>query len=111
TRVQYVDLKTYLPDDIITKVDRATMAVGLEARPPLLDHKLIETVFRVPALIRVKNGQQKHLLRSVMQGTLPDAILQREKKGFSSPLIAWLRDEQSWAEQRIAASGRLIQKD
>ena len=108
TRLQYLDLKTYLPDDILTKVDRASMAVGLEARPPLLDHLLIEAVFRVPWAIRFRNAEKKHLLKQAMNGILPVQILTRGKKGFSSPLIEWMAAERSWVDDFLRRSPRLI---
>lgn len=104
TRVQYVDLKTYLPDDILTKVDRASMAVALEARPPLLDHLLIEAVFRVPWRIRFRDAQKKYLLKKAMVGVLPESILTRRKKGFSAPLMQWMGTEQIWIYEFLKSS-------
>jgi asparagine synthase (glutamine-hydrolysing) len=108
TRVQYVDLKTYLPDDILTKVDRATMSVALEARPPLLDHRLIEAVFSVPVAVRVRHAEKKYLLKRALADRLPAAILDRGKKGFSSPLMQWMAEERGWAEGFLAAAPRLV---
>jgi asparagine synthase (glutamine-hydrolysing) len=108
TRVQYLDLKTYLPDDILTKVDRATMSVGLEARPALLDHRLIEALFRIPARLRFKWTKPKHLLTRAMENTLPRVILHRAKKGFSSPLMKWMADERPWAQRFLKESARLV---
>jgi asparagine synthase (glutamine-hydrolysing) len=90
TRLQYLDIKTYLPDDILTKVDRASMAFGLEVRPPLLDHRLIEAVFAVPARVRCPTGANKYMLRRMAQELVPAEVLWREKKGFSAPLTSWL---------------------
>jgi asparagine synthase (glutamine-hydrolysing) len=101
TRVQYVDLKTYLPGDILTKVDRASMAVSLEVRPPLLDHELVEAVFALPAGIRVPGGRSKGLLKEAMRGRLPDQILDRPKKGFSAPWDVWLRELRPWAAHQL----------
>lgn len=95
TRLQYLDIKTYLPDDVLTKLDRATMAVGLEGRVPLLDHELVELVFRLPVEVRNPNGQKKFLMKKALAGILPDAILERPKKGFSPPLDSWLPRAQS----------------
>ena len=111
TRIQYLDLKTYLPDDILTKVDRASMAVGLETRPPLLDHRLIETVFQVPSMIRFRNGEKKYLLKRAMQGILPDTILSRRKKGFSSPLMQWVNQESNWVQAFLQRSSKLIRSE
>jgi len=92
SRMQYLDIKTYLHDDILTKVDRASMAVSLEARVPLLDHELMEAVFSIPAGVRNRHGQQKFLFRKVVQHHLPAEILNRGKRGFSVPLYEWLKD-------------------
>ncbi|MDX2054164.1 MAG: asparagine synthase (glutamine-hydrolyzing) [Polyangiaceae bacterium] len=89
SRLQYLDLHTYLPDDILTKVDRASMALGLELRPPLIDHPLLEFVASVPAKIRVPPGRLKHLLKMALREVLPRSILERPKQGFSVPLAAW----------------------
>lgn len=90
SRLQYLDLKTYLPDDILTKVDRASMAVSLEVRVPLLDHELVETVAGFPSHLRYNNGEKKYILKKAMDRILPSEILARGKKGFSSPLDQWL---------------------
>ncbi len=86
SRMQYVDLKTYLPDDILTKVDRASMAVSLEVRPPLLDHEFLELIASLPPEFRF----DKRILRAAVSDLLPPAILMRPKKGFSSPMLDWL---------------------
>jgi asparagine synthase (glutamine-hydrolysing) len=93
--VQYCDLHTYLPLDILTKVDRMTMAHSIEARPPLLDHKLVEFAARVPADLRVRNGATKHLFKRAMRGVLPHHIINRTKHGFAVPLARWFRGELS----------------
>lgn len=111
TRMQYLDLKTYLPDDILTKVDRASMAVSLEVRPPLLDHLLVEAVFSVPAEIRFRNAEKKYLLKQAMNGVLPAEVLTRGKKGFSSPLTQWMGEEKEWVQEFIGRSPRIVQKD
>ena len=98
-RAQYLDLKTYLPSDILTKVDRASMAVSLEVRPPLLDHELIEFVFRLPTALRFRNGEKKYLLKRAMKKLLPEEILKRGKKGFSLPWRFWSGQSQSWIGQ------------
>ena len=74
---QYSDLESYLPLDILTKVDRMTMAHSIEARPPLLDHKLVEFAATVPAHMRLHNGTTKYLLKQAMRGVLPDGIIDR----------------------------------
>lgn len=92
SRLQYLDLHTYLPDDILTKVDRASMAHGLELRPPLIDHRLVEFVASVPEKIRVPPGRLKHLLKMALRGILPSSILERPKQGFSVPLAVWAEE-------------------
>ena len=91
--VQYRDLHTYLPLDILTKVDRATMAHSLEARPPLLDHRLVEFAATVPAHYRLRGGSTKYLFKQAMRSLLPDQIIDRRKHGFAVPIAQWLRGE------------------
>src|SRR6266550_1274967 len=85
------DVNNYLPDDLLVKMDVATMAHSLEARSPFLDHKLMEFVARVPANLKMREGKSKYLLKSALRGVLPDAILDRPKMGFGVPLGSWLR--------------------
>jgi asparagine synthase (glutamine-hydrolysing) len=90
-RALYVDVKTYLLDDILTKVDRMSMAVSLEARDPLLDHKLLEFAATVPSSLKLRHGQSKYLLRRVLERRIPKAIVDRPKQGFEAPIANWLR--------------------
>jgi len=90
---QYCDLHTYLPLDILTKVDRMTMAHSIEARPPLLDHRLVEFAARVPSHFRLRDDTTKYLLKRAMRGVLPDEIIDRRKQGFAVPLARWFRGE------------------
>ena len=90
-RSLYVDANTYLIDDIMTKVDRASMAVSLEAREPLLDHKLLEFAATVPVGLKLKNGQGKYLLRRLLERSVPTSIVDRPKQGFEAPIGEWLR--------------------
>ncbi|MFA7602981.1 MAG: XrtA/PEP-CTERM system amidotransferase [Novosphingobium sp.] len=90
-RAQYADLKFWLPGDILTKVDRASMAVGLEAREPLLDHRLIEFAAGLPERLRMRGGQGKWLMKRTMRRYLPDDILYRPKQGFVTPIAQWFR--------------------
>ena len=91
SRAQYADLKIWLPGDILTKVDRASMAVGLEAREPLLDHRLVEFAARLPADMRLRSGTGKWLMKRALGRRLPDEILHRRKMGFATPVSAWFR--------------------
>ncbi|HUG42749.1 MAG TPA: asparagine synthase (glutamine-hydrolyzing) [Acidobacteriota bacterium] len=90
-QLQYVDLKTYLADNILTKLDRMSMAASIEARPALLDHRLVEFALNLPPHWKLNRGRTKIILREMMRGRLPSAILKRPKKGFSIPLKNWLR--------------------
>jgi asparagine synthase (glutamine-hydrolysing) len=89
----YLDSKTYLPGDILTKVDRMSMAVSLEARTPLLDHRLIEFVTRLPASLKVRGGVTKYLFKQAARGLVPDEILDRPKQGFGVPINQWINRE------------------
>jgi asparagine synthase (glutamine-hydrolysing) len=87
----YVDVKTYLVDDILTKVDKMSMAVALEARVPLLDHKLLEFAATVPSSLKLRHGRSKHLLRRFLERRIPREIVERPKHGFEAPVGEWLR--------------------
>jgi asparagine synthase (glutamine-hydrolysing) len=93
SRIQYVDIKTYLTDDILTKVDRASMAVSLEVRAPLLDHQLMEMTARIPASLKLRAREGKYILKKAMEPVLPHDILYRSKQGFAVPLAHWFRNE------------------
>lgn len=104
-RMSYLDLKTYLVDDILTKVDRASMANSLEVRVPLLDHKVVEFGFSLPAKYKLRDGQGKYLLRQAMKRHLPAAHLGLQKKGFRIPMVPWVRGElRAWTQNAIFAN-------
>jgi asparagine synthase (glutamine-hydrolysing) len=89
----YLDSKTYLPGDILTKVDRMSMAVSLEARAPLLDHKLIEFVTRIPASLKLRGLETKHIFKRAVADFVPEEILHREKQGFGVPIQQWINEQ------------------
>ncbi len=106
-RAQYADLKFWMPGDILTKVDRTSMAVSLEAREPLLDHRLVEFAATLPEGLRVKGRQGKFLLKKAMERYLPDDILYRPKQGFVTPIAEWLRGPLQAQTRAIASSSAL----
>ena len=93
SKIQYLDVKTYLTDDILTKVDRTSMAVSLEVRAPMLDHKFMECVARIPSSLKLNNGTGKYILKKTLEPILPENILYRSKQGFAIPLGAWFKRE------------------
>jgi len=91
--LQYWDLNSYLPLDILTKVDRMSMAHSIEARVPLLDHKLVEFAATIPPELKLRNGTTKYIFKRAMRGILPDEIIDRPKQGFAIPLRHWFRGQ------------------
>jgi asparagine synthase (glutamine-hydrolysing) len=108
--LQYLDIHHYLPEDILTKVDRTSMLTSLEARVPLLDHVLMEHVATIPPDLKFRDGRGKHILKRVMRERLPAEVLSRPKMGFGVPLAGWFRQELREFTQDVLSDPRTRQR-
>ena len=105
SKIQYLDIKTYMCEDILTKVDRASMAVSLEVRCPILDHEFMEFAAGIPSNLKLKGMDGKHIFKKALKPYLPDDILYRKKMGFGVPILEWLRNEiKDYAQNLILES-------
>ena len=111
TALQYADFRHYLPLDILTKIDRMSMAHSIESRVPLLDHVFVETAARIPSSLKLHGGRSKHVFKEALRGVLPDAIIDRRKRGFSIPLDHWFRGKLGPYVRDLLLSRRARQRE
>jgi len=103
-QMAYTDMRYFLPDDILVKVDRTTMAHSLESRAPFLDHRIIELAAALPVEWKLKGLRKKHLLKESQRGTLPAAVIERQKQGFNAPVSSWFHRAGALGELARAAT-------
>jgi asparagine synthase (glutamine-hydrolysing) len=108
--LQYTDIHNYLPDDILTKVDRASMLCSLESRVPLLDHHVIELAATIPSSLKLRDGRGKYILKRALEHMLPSELLHRRKMGFAVPVAKWFRHELAGYVQDTLSSRRVRQR-
>jgi asparagine synthase (glutamine-hydrolysing) len=108
--LQYMDIKNYLPNDILTKVDRMSMANSIEARVPLLDHKFVEFAATIPPELKLKGKTTKYIFKKAMEGIVPNDILYRPKRGFAVPLDRWFRGQLSLYVRDLLLSRKSLER-
>ncbi len=111
TRLQYVDLRTYLPEDILMKVDKMSMAHSLEVRAPFLDHRMVEFAFSLPSSFKLKSGSGKYILRRMLNGSLPREVLERKKAGFAVPVDSWFRGKLRGLVETVLFDKRTLERN
>lgn len=110
-KIMAIDFKTYLPGDILSKVDRATMSVSLEGREPLLDHRIIEFIATLPSFYKINGNTKKYLLKEIVHKYIPQSMMDRPKKGFAIPVIDWLRSDMKYLISEFLTSEKLSLHD
>ncbi len=105
------DLQSYLLDDLLPKVDIASMQYGLETRSPFLDHRFMELTAQIPADLKLRGGKNKYILKETMRGTIPNEILFGKKRGFSVPLLQWMKQDLNQYAKEVLHNGRLVNEN
>jgi len=106
-----LDMNTYLPDDILAKVDRASMAVSLEARVPILDHRIVEFAINLPHRLKIKDGANKYLLKKILYNYVPKEIIDRPKWGFGIPVLKWLHSDLYYLVEKYMGREFIAEQD